>query len=392
MDAFFAAIEQRDNPRLKGKPIIISGHSKRSVVSTASYEARKYGIRSAMPVFQAKAKCRHLIIIPSDMTKYRTTSQRLMEVLSGFSPMIEPVSIDEAFMDISGCHRLFGPPEQMAAQIKKEIVDKLSLTCSIGIAPLKFLAKIASDMQKPDGLTLIHPSMVPEFINSLPIQKVPGVGKRAMQQMTSLQINTLGDVKKFSPAILKHKFGKMGVHLLKLANGNDTAMVQTGHHRKSISSETTLTSDISNFESIKQLLLDRSQIVGTQLRKKKLLCQTISIKLKFSDFSQITRSLTLDTGICASNAIFRHAVTLFKRVKLKKKIRLVGVGVSGLTDRSTPFQMQWITPEKTDLKQWESVDLAVDSIGEKYGSKLVNKASLKQLTRRRPSNAGKKDN
>lgn len=382
MDAFFAAVEQRDNPALRGKPVIISGNSKRSVVSTASYEARKYGIRSAMPVFKAKEKCRHLIIVPGNMQKYRLNSQKIMEILSEFSPQVEQVSIDEAYMDISGCERLFGSPEQMSRQIKTRIFDTLSLTCSIGVAPLKFLSKIASDMQKPDGFTIIRPSEVTDFINQLPIKKVPGVGKRAMQQMVNLQINTLGDVKKFSLEILNRKFGKMGTTLWRLSQGNDSGTVQTEGIRKSISSETTLSEDIFDPEQIKQILLDRSQSVGRQLRKKKLYCQTVFIKLKFSDFSQITRSNTSEIPICASNAIFDRAVSLMQKVTLKKKIRLIGVGVGNLKDESSPFQMPLLQTRKTDNKQWESVDHVLDTIDERYGSKMVCKASLRLNPRR----------
>ena len=183
----------------------------------------------------------------------------------------------------------------------------------------------------------------------------------------------------------------MGHHLLDLANGIDKGSVHTESKRKSISSETTLPEDVSTFETVKQLLLDRSQSVGRQLRKKKLLAQTITIKLKFSDFSQITRSRTIDTGICTSNAIFDHTVSLYKKINLKKKIRLVGVGVSSLKDRATPFQLPLLSPRETDRNRWESVDKAVDCIGEKYGTHIVKKASLKDLNHRRSSNAGKKN-
>ncbi len=378
MDAFFAAIEQRDNPSLKGKPIIVSGNSKRSVVSTASYEARRFGIHSAMPVFQAKEKCRHLIIVPGHMSKYRDSSKQIMDILSTFSPVLEQVSIDEAYIDSKGCERLFGTPQQMAEQIKKKIFDSLSLTCSIGIAPLKFLAKIASDMQKPDGLTIIEASRVAPFIFQLPIGKVPGVGKRALQQMNLLNINTLGDIKKYPVSILIKKFGKMGPRLFQLANGIDDSSVQTHTKRKSISSETTLSRDISDFETVSQILLDRSQSVGRQLRKKNFVCQTVSIKLKFSDFSQITRSHTMGDSICSTTAIFNTAIDLYKKIKLKKKIRLVGLGVSGLKDKDAPFQMQLIQTNEKKHKQWESVDSAIDSIGEKYGTDAVSKATLKK--------------
>ena len=380
MDAFFAAVEQRDNPALQHRPVIVAGNSKRSVVSTASYEARKFGIRSAMPVFEAKQKCAGLIIVPGNMGKYRADSKKIMAILSGFSPLVEPVSIDEAFVDITGCERLFGSPEEMGRSMKKKIEAELSLTSSIGIAPFKFLAKIASDMNKPDGLTLITPSEAPRVLAALPIQKVPGVGQAAMKQMDILKIQCLGDIKKFSLQLLTRKFGKMGPHLFELSNGIDASMVETGHTRKSISSETTLSKDVSDFETLKGILLDRSQTVGRELRAKKFLCGTVFIKLKFSDFTQVTRSKTLDTPISSSAAIFNEALALYRKIELKKKIRLAGVGVTSLKDKDRPIQMQLLGEEKKTEKQWACVDKAVDSIMEKFGSNIIKKASLNELS------------
>lgn len=376
MDAFFASVEQRDNPELKNKPVIICGNSERAVVSTASYEARAFGIGSAMPVFQAKQRCDHLMIVPGNMKKYQADSRKIMEILSHFSPVMEQVSIDEAYVDISGCKRLFGSPEDMARTIKKDIYNQLSLTCSIGIAPIKFLSKIASDMNKPDGITIIEKSRVKDFIFSLPIQKIPGVGKTAMKQMKMLQIRTLGDINKYTLPVLTRKFGKMGQRLIELSKGMDLSKVETNYIRKSISTETTLAQDSSDFETIKKILLDRSQSVGRNLRKKNLICENVYIKLKFSDFSQITRSQKLNDAICSSSAIFNEALTLYRKVQLKKKIRLVGVGVTSLKDKHSPVQMQLLqTPDKPK-KQWESVDYAVDSISEKFGNNIVKKASL----------------
>ncbi|WP_300462786.1 DNA polymerase IV [Desulfobacula sp.] len=386
MDAFFAAIEQRDNPALRNKPVIVSGNSARSVVSTASYEARRFGIRSAMPVFTAKQKCDHLIIVPGNMKKYQAVSKEIMAILVQFSPLVEPVSIDEAYVDIHGCERLFGSSEQIARAIKKTIYAKLSLTSSIGIAPIKFLAKIASDMNKPDGLTRIEPAQVDDFISTLPIQKVPGIGKNTMNQMKCLQIKTLGDIKKYNPHLLTLKFGKMGPRLLALANGIDPSKVEPRHTRKSISGETTLSKDISDFEAVKQIILGQSQRVGKDLRKKDLVCGNVFIKLKFSDFSQITRSRKLDTFICSSAAIFNEALSLYKKILLKKKIRLIGVGVTALKDKHTPVQLQLLQDPDNHKEQWESVDSAVDSLSEKFGSHIVKKASLSQITPRRKFN------
>ncbi len=381
MDAFFAAIEQRDNPALKNKPVIVSGNSKRSVVSTASYEARKFGIHSAMPVFQAKQRCDHLVIVPGNMKKYKANSIKIMEILSHFSPLVEQVSIDEAYVDIKGCKRLFGCPQDIALSIKEKINTTLCLTSSVGIAPVKFLSKIASDMNKPDGLTIITRPEVNPFILKLPIQKVPGVGKNAMKRMQLLQITTLGDVHRIPLPILTQKFGKLGQRLLNLSKGIDPSPVETNFVRKSISSETTLSEDRSDFESIKQILLDRSQSVGRTLRKKKMVCETVFIKLKFSDFSQLTRQQKPVSSICSSAAIFNEALSLYKKVRLKKKIRLVGVGVTGLRDKNAPVQLNLIQQENKQKKQWESVDKAVDSISEKFGTHVVKKASLNHLNK-----------
>lgn len=378
MDAFFASIEQRDNPALRNKPIVVSGNFERSVVSTASYEARKFGIHSAMPVFQAKQKCRELIIVPGNMKKYKSDSIKIMDILSGFSPLVEPVSIDEAYMDITGCERLFGPVEKIGHAIKNQIERQLSLTSSIGIAPVKFLSKIASGMNKPDGLTIITHVQVPDFLLSLPIEKVPGVGHSTMKQMDSMNIRYLGDIKKFPPLILSQKFGKLGARLLELASGMDHSKVETGHERKSISSETTLPKDIIDFETVKNILLDRSQTVGRDLRRKNLLCETVFIKIKFSDFSQVTRSRTLMGPVCSSTAIFNEALALFSKLDVKKKIRLVGVGVSSLKGVDTPVQMSLIAEEVRPEKQWMTVDKTVDSIMNKFGSKIIRKASLNE--------------
>lgn len=387
MDAFFAAIEQRDNPALRNRPVIVSGNSERSVVSTASYEARKFGIRSAMPVFQAKQKCGHLVIVQGNMEKYRANSKKIMKIISAFSPLVEQVSIDEAYVDIKGCQRLFGSPFDMAAAIKKNIYDELSLTCSVGIAPIKFLSKIASDMNKPDGITIIESSQVKDFIFDLPIDKVPGVGKSAMKHMEILKIKTLGDIKRFSLSYLIQNFGKMGHRLFELSSGIDSSEVETSYKRKSISSETTLSEDIFDFETIKQVILDRSQSVGRELRKKNMVCENVFIKLKFSDFSQITRSGKLDFSICSSSAIFNEALKLFKNYALKKKVRLVGVGVTALKDKHTPIQMQLLQDPGYPKKPWDSVDMAVDSISEKFGTGIVKKASLKNLRNRRDPHA-----
>ena len=377
MDAFFAAVEQRDNSLLRGKPIVVSGHSKRSVVSTASYEARRFGIHSAMPVFQALEKCPHLIIVPGNRQKYADDSKKIMEILSRFSPLVEPVSIDEAFVDVRGCEKLFGSPEEMALKIKQKIFDQLHLTCSIGIAPVKFLAKIASDMNKPDGLTLISEKDMDKMLLTLAIDKVPGVGRQAMKQMKALGIHTLGDVRPMSSHLLEQKFGKFGLRLYRLCRGIDDNSIEVDPDRKSISSETTLADDIFEMEDVRSSLLAHSQRVGNDLRKRNLVCRSVFIKIKFSDFSQITRSQKTLSWICSSKAIFDTAMDLYTRVKITKKIRLIGVGVSHLRDVNAPVQMDLLQPrDQQEKKRWETVDKAVDSVAERFGTHLIQKASL----------------
>jgi DNA polymerase-4 len=378
MDAFFASVEQRDNPDLLGKPVIVAGHSNRSVVSAASYEARQFGIHSAMPVFQARQKCPHIIIQPGSREKYARDSRKIMAILRQFSPLVEPVSIDEAFLDITGCEKLIGTPEQTARKIKADIVNQLALTCSVGGAPVRFLAKIASDMNKPDGLTIISPSAMTQVIDTLPIGKVPGVGAKAMNQMQSLHIKTLGDVKKFDLQLLNYKFGSFGQRLFQLARGIDTTPIAPERPRKSISGEVTLSHDISTLGDVKSVLLAQAHRVGNELRAANLRCRKVGIKLKFSDFSQITRSKTLDTWICASNAIFDQALSLYHGLKITKKIRLVGVGVSEFQETETPVQRSLFDDEpQIHNRQWEAVDRAMDSVLAKFGPGALKKANLK---------------
>ncbi|MEX1300910.1 MAG: DNA polymerase IV [Desulfotignum sp.] len=377
MDAFFAAVEQRDNPELRYRPIVVCGNSPRAVVSTASYEARQFGIHSAMPLFQARQRCPHLVVVTGNREKYAAASRKIMDIISRFTPLMEPVSIDEAYADVTGCTALFGPAPVIAQKIKQTIVTDLALTCSIGIAPVKFLAKIASDMNKPDGLTHITREQMPEMIQNLPIQKIPGVGKQAMAQMTALNIRTLGDIRRFDITVLTRKFGKFGYRLLQLSRGIDNDPIQTETVRKSISGETTLDTDISDAAAARNILLSQAGRVGRELRHKQLTCHNVFIKIKFSDFSQITRTRKLQRRTCSTEAIFHQAWDLFQQVSIRRPIRLLGVGVSHLQSRDVPVQLDLIAlPEQDSVRQWESVDRAMDRIYEKFGRDMVTPAVL----------------
>jgi len=376
MDAFFASVEQRDTPFLRGKPIAVGGTSNRSVVATASYEARKLGIHSAMPMFQALKRCPDLIIVKPDKKKYKQISLSIMELLREYTPCVEPVSIDEAFLDVTGCNRISGPPETIAQSIKTHMVKKLGLTCSLGVAPLKFLAKIASDMNKPNGITIIHKQDTQTFIHRLAIHKVPGVGKNAMVKMKLLGIETLGDVHRFKPELLVGKFGKFGLRLAELSRGIDESRVVMEEKRKSISSESTLDMDITNGKSIKKELLRHAQIVGHDLRKHRLFAATIYIKFKFSDFSQVTRQIKVDPPMCASAAIYETAMALAKNFNIEKPIRLIGLGGSSLSKTRPRNQMDLFQTVAPPTDKWEKVDKTVDAITKKFGHGIVTKASL----------------
>lgn len=378
MDAFFAAIEQRDRPELAGRPLVVGGSSTRSVVSTASYEARRFGIHSAMPMFMAMDKCRDLIIVPPDKPKYAAVSGQIMSIIGRFSPIVEPVSVDEAFLDVTGCKRLFGSVQAICAAIRQTIKQEVGLTCSIGASHLKFLAKIASDMNKPDGTHIILPSDAPAVIQNLPIKKVPGVGRCAMDRMGQLGIASLGDVNRIPFHILEKKFGKFAFDLLGFAGGTDPSKVGTVHLIKSISSESTLENDTLETLVLKRHLLAHAQRVGKQLRAKGIKALNTTLKVKFSDFSQITRQTKLMEPICSSMAIYNAACSLFEKTILTRKVRLIGVGVSSFSNLEAPVQMELFDSPGIQEKKWAALDSAVDSISQRFGGQTITAASLKR--------------
>ncbi len=376
MDAFYASVEQLDNPDLQGKCIIVGGDSRRGVVSAASYEARRHGIRSAMPIFKAKQKCPHGIFVPPRMARYKEISVIIMSLLREFTPLVEPVSIDEAYMDISGCERLFGDPDKIGLEIKKRIKKTVHLSCSVGIAPNKFLAKIASDMDKPDGLTIVTADDAMAFVESLPIRKVPGVGQNAHKQLMQIGIHTLGDVKNDSQQILIKRLGKFGQRLLELAFCQDESPVVPDSQPKSISRELTLTENANDRKLLCRYLLNHAERIAKDLRRHGVRAKTVSIKIKHADFKQATRSVTLATPTQSTKTIYAEAVKLLDAYRLKTKIRLIGVGTSSLVPAATPRQASLFENPVTDGINWEQVDKAVDSIQQRFGREVIKRASL----------------
>ena len=372
MDAFFAAIEVLADQSLKGKPVIVGGLSRRSVVSTASYEARKFGIHSAMPLFKAREKCPHGVFLPVQMDKYKTVSRKIMGLLKDFTPLVEPVSIDEAYLDITGTENLFGCPEEIARRIKERISKETGLTCSIGIAPNKFMAKVASDMHKPDGLTIIRATEVDQFLSKLPIAKIPGVGKRTLEDLRHHNIKTVGDLKQFTTDQLVKDFGKFGHRLYHIAKGEDDSEVVPIRETKSISSEATLQQDTKDLTYLRGLINSHADTVGRRLRAEGFKGRTITLKIKLEDFSEISRSRTINHATHITKNISDCAIALLNENPLKKKVRLIGVAVSNLDVGVKGAQMSLFEdPNKTEKNQ--KVDEAMDAIRSKFGGKIIRK-------------------
>lgn len=376
MDAFYASIETLDNPDLEGKCVIVGGPSKRGVVSAANYLARKCGVRSAMPVFEARRKCPQAVFLPPRMARYQAVSGRVMAILTEFSPRVEPVSIDEAYLDISGCKRLFGTPQDLAIKLKAKIQKTVHLNCSVGIAPSKFLAKIASDMDKPDGLFIIRPDQVAGFIATLPIERVPGVGKTAFRKLVGMGIKTLGDVSAYPPKSLDKALGKFGNRLISLAKGLDNSQVTPHTPAKSVSREQTLSQNTADKTLLKKHLLAQSMKVAHDLRQMDVKARTITLKVKESDFKQVTRRKTLSTPTMETKTIYEQAVALLSAYRIRTSLRLIGVGASGLISAGTYRQMDLFNAYSKPVSGWERLDHAVDAITDKFGLDAVKPATL----------------
>lgn len=374
MDAFYASVEQRDNSSLKGLPVIVGGDAeKRGVVSAASYEARAYGVHSAMPTSQAKRLCPQGIFLPVRMSRYREVSDQIFRILAEYTPLVEPLSLDESFLDVSGSEKLFGPALDIAREIKRRIYQTTGLTASAGIAPNKFLAKIASDFKKPDGLVEIKPEEVQEFLRDLPISKLWGVGKSTEEVLKEMGILSVGQLAAYPLKAIEKKLGKFGLELAALARGEDDRHVIPHAEAKSISQEETFTPDLQDLRKIKKILLDQSERVGWELRKQKLKGCTVQLKVRYPDFSLVTRSATLPSPTDLGIEIYQTAVKLLDKTQVRqKRARLLGVGISNLR-RHGPEQLSLFDSKR---KKVERSTQAVDRILEKFGPQAIRRASL----------------
>jgi len=380
MDAFYASVEVLDNPALRGKPVIVGGDMKRGVVSAASYEARAFGIHSALPLFQARRLCPNGIFLPVRMERYVDVSRTVMKCLGEFSPLVEQVSIDEAFVDLTGTEHLFGGPERAAQGIKARIKERTALTCSVGVSISKLIAKIASDMNKPDGLTIVTPAAVERFLEMLPVGKVPGIGEKSGEELEKLGIRCVGDIKKHSPERLEERFGKFGAWLLEIAGGGDEgAPVEPYTMPKSVSAEDTLAEDTLDETILRRYLLEQSDRVGRRLREEGLHGRTVTLKLKHHDFRQITRSKTLEEPTQLGETIYHEALKLLAVYTLRSKVRLVGVGVSNVEpvdSLESPAQISLFGESNTANEKWKKVERATDEIAKRFGNGAVKRGSL----------------
>ncbi len=375
MDAFFAAIEVLDHPELKGKPVIVGGTTNRGVVSTASYEARSFGVHSAMPIFKAREKCPGGVFLKVNMERYKKVSGNIMKILEDFTPLVEKVSIDEAYLDITGTEDLLGTPEQIAKQIKGRIYMETRLTCSIGIAPNKFLAKIASDMHKPDGLTIIQADEVDTFLSELSVEKIPGVGRRTVEALKRYGIKTAGEIKAFSRDQLVKRFGKLGLRLHELSHGRDSSAVLPSREIKSISSEETLPYDTGDLCLLMDTLKQHAETVARRLRNHGLKGKTVTIKIKFNDFTAATKAQTIAGATDSSKMILYNALQLLADQPLKKKVRLIGVEVSNLLKDSEDAQMSLFHLGPNEERE-RKLDRAMDEIREKFGRKVIKRGGV----------------
>jgi DNA polymerase-4 len=374
MDAFFASVEQLDNPELRGKPVIIGGEE-RGVVSTASYEARRFGVKSAMPMFQAKRLCPQGIFLRGRMQRYKEKSLETMQVLAGFSPLVEQASVDEAYLDATGLESIFGSPQQMAATLQQAVLDATGLSCSIGLAPVKFLAKIASDMRKPGGLTVLSPEDVPEFLERLPVGKIPGVGKQMLKKLELLGVRMAADVRRFPLSFWCERLGKIGAVLYDRAGGIDPREIVSHYEPKSESAENTFAQDTMDVEILSAWLLKQAERVGRHLRKQGLRGRTITLKIKYADFAQHTRSRTIKERTNSTRVIYETALELLAEKKLDRPLRLIGLGVSqfGAEER----QLELLPSADSELKERDAaLDAALDTLSDKFGPGAVMRGKL----------------
>jgi DNA polymerase-4 len=333
MDAFYASVEQRDDPSLRGRPVIVGGTSRRGVVLAASYEVRPFGVHSAMPMAEALRRAPQAIVVPPHRDRYAAASEEAFGIFHRYTPLVEPLSLDEAFLDVTGSRSLFGDGEAIAGAIKRDVRAELALTASAGVAPCKFAAKVASDLRKPDGLVVVAEGEVAAFLAPLPIERMWGVGPKTAPKMRALGYQTIGDLARADEAALERLLGSWGSEVARLARGEDPRAVIPDAQAKSIGAEETYEEDLVGADAIASTLLDHAGRVARRLVRAELSASTVTVKVKYADFTLRTRRTTLPERVQDTDAIHRAAVELLARVPLEgRRVRLTGVSVSGIAE------------------------------------------------------------
>ena len=369
LDAFFVSVEQVEKPELKGKPVVVGGRpDRRGVVAAASYEARAFGLHSGMPLITASRLCPQATFIEGNFAKYRRASQRFMAILADFSPYLEPMGLDEAYLDVTGFESLHGSIRQMALAIKQRIEDELRLCASIGIAGCKIVAKVASDLSKPDGLIEVSAGDERSFLAPLPIAKLPGIGTKTERTLKSLGITTIGKLSVTPLSVLKSRFGASGDMLHRFSNGIDDSRVAPAGEAKSISRETTFGQDVDDLSRLEATLSYLSERVGSALRQQGKQTRGVTLKLRYSDFTTITRRHTLSRASDTDQAIFATGRQLLQKTlpAAKQPVRLIGIGVSNLTEPGSQLGMLDSSAQKLG-----QLNRAIDRIRKKYGFSAI---------------------
>ncbi len=372
IDAFYASVEVLKDPSLAGKPVVVGGPGARGVVASASYEARTYGVRSAMPAVRARRLCPDIVFLPSDFEAYRAHSNRFREVLRSYSPLVEPISLDEAFLDVSGAAMLFGSPAEIAAKIRADVVREVGVTCSVGVAPTKFIAKLASDECKPDGLLMVPADGVQEFLEPLPVRRLWGVGEKTGETLGRLGIRTIGELGRTPLQILERLLGEgTARHLSELANGVDDRDVIPYEPPKSVSHEETFEHDLDADEDILRELLDLSGRVASRLREDGYRARTVVLKARLANFQTLTRSRTLSDATDIGAEVYRTVAELYRALPgQRRRIRLLGVQATGLVEAGVE-QLALLHEER-----WGALERALDRIERRFGRGAARPASL----------------
>ncbi|MGK9147326.1 DNA polymerase IV [Plantibacter flavus] len=380
MDAFFVSVELLERPELRGLPIIVGHQEGRSVVTSASYEARRYGVRAAMPVSQAMRLCPSAVVLPPHHDRYREYSDRVMEVFESVTPLVEPLSIDEAFLDVSGAVRLLGRPRTIAALVKRRVFEATSLPCSVGVASTKYVAKLASGMSKPDGLLVVPAHETLDFLHPLPVGALWGVGGRTEEQLTNRGIRTIGQLAATPLAAIQRAVGEAsGRRLLELANGVDPRGIELTRREKSISHEMTFAVDVADATVVKREILNLAGLVAIRLRKGGFAGRTIAIRVRYADFSTVTRSRTLGEATNVGRRVYDEAASLFDELDRNGRlVRLIGVKVDQLVDADTAGAALWDPDE-----EWREAEQTIDRVASRFGDLAIAPASLLGTPRRR---------